>query len=455
MPQPSLNVPQPPAGSQAFAQAVHAYQQGDFSAAQAHLQHFLLSQPDHPDARHLLAVLQARHHAFAAAEPNFLAAMQSAPSRHDYRCNYALALHEQGRHPEALAHFHQVLAQQPDFPPALNGLGNTLCALGGAAQAVPVFQAALQAQPNDCFAHNNLGVAFKACGQSAAAIASFRQALALQPAYPEASANLALLLIDSSNAPDGSPAAREASRQEARLLLQTALQGQPNNRQAAEKLWQLAPFWHQPILGQRLLLRPYAASDAAFIGRCFNDATFMAGYHRYLSTEASPAQLAARLRESEQSLPGQSGSIDWLICRQGRQGQADQAIGLANLVDIASQHRRAEFLIGIPAAVRSPGLALEAGLLVLDFAFNRAGLNKLTSMVYQDNPYSQQSTLAAGFRQEGYRPEHLWDAASQRFFGVYENGQTATDFRVNPRLAKLSRRLLGRDVTAAPVEEGA
>lgn len=130
-----------------------------------------------------------------------------------------------------------------------------------------------------------------------------------------------------------------------------------------------------------------------------------------------------------------------------RQGESDP-IGLANLADIDLHHRRAELLIGIPAGQkRARGAGLEATLLAVGFAFNRARLNKLTSLVYEGNEPAQRNALELGFKQEGFRPQHLRVAGGD-YLGVFENGMTVADFRANRRLARLSRRLLGRDVTA-------
>ncbi|WP_292924187.1 hypothetical protein [Nitrosomonas sp.] len=40
------------------------------------------------------------------------------------------------------------------------------------------------------------------------------------------------------------------------------------------------------------------------------------------------------------------------------------------------------------------------------------------------------------------------DPIDGKFLDVYGNGMTLNDFRSNTRIAKLSRRLLGRDITA-------
>lgn len=417
-----------------FKLALAAYQNGDFTAARLHLGNFLALEPAHAEALHLSAVLSARDKRYADAEPNFLAAMRQEPKRPDFRCNYALSLHEQGRHQEAIEHFRLALGQQPGFVPALNGLGNACCALGEHQRAEEAFRQALRHDPGNPLLHNNLGNVLKESGRVSDAVASYRQSLSIDAGYAEAHVNLGIALKES------------GSLAEARAALGQALALRPGNRQATDNLWQIAPFWRQPVAGRHLVLRPYRESDAAFLGHCLANKNFMMHYHRFLSRGKSLATIAAHLRKAERLMPWQSGTVDWVIFRHGG---AERPVGLANLVDLNCLHRRAEFLVGIPAEEeRHAGVGLEASLLVLDFAFNRARLNKLTSLVYEDNPRSQKGTLGLGFQQEGYRPEHLFDANRQGYFGVYENGLTATAFRANPRLAHLSRRILGRDVTA-------
>jgi len=87
--------------------------------------------------------------------------------------------------------------------------------------------------------------------------------------------------------------------------------------------------------------------------------------------------------------------------------------------------------------------------------FNDAGLNKLTSHVMINNPHSQRSTLALGFEQEGLRQAHFHLSDKEALMDSFENGLTVSAFRASPRLARLSQRLLGRNIVAnSPVTGG-
>ncbi len=414
-----------------YIQALDAYRRGAYSAARERLETATTNMPDHGEAHHLLGVVLAREKRFAEAFVHFLAAIELAPLRHDFHCNYALALHESGNSEPAAARFRQVLDTHPDFAPALNGLGSTLFALGELSGAEQALRRALQIQPGNPQHPNNLGNVLRELGQLDQALPFYRQALSLQPGYGEAAFNLGVVL-------------KELNRdEEAHACFRQLLAIHPQYPQAAAQLEQVAGFWRAPLIGKHLVLRPYGEADAGFLQHCFGDNEFMTHYHRFLANGASRTKLAEALREAARTLPWRSRSMDWVIHRQGA------PIGLANLTDLDLHHRRAELQIGIPdAAQRHTGGGLEATLLVMDFAFNQARLNKLTSLVYEGNQRAQHNTLELGFKQEGFRPQHLRDRQGD-YWGVFENGLTVMDFRANRRLAKLAQRVLGRDVTEA------
>lgn len=386
--------------------------------------------------RHLLAILLARERRFGEAEAHFLAALRNAPERHDFRCNYALSLHERGDSEQAAVIFSKVLESQPAFAPALNGLGGALFRLGDLAGAEQAFRRALQVQPGVAHHHHNLGNVLKDRGLPEQALPFYRQALTLHPGYADAGFNLGVVL-------------KELNRvEEARACFERILQLKPDYPQATEQLEQVAAFWRAPLKGNHLVLRPYGEQDAAFLHRCFRDTDFMAHYNRFLSTQEPQTKLRAALRNAALTLPWRSRTVDWVIYRKDEtEHGTEHPIGLINLADLDLYHRRAELLIGIPAVLeRRAGAGLEASLLAIDFAFNRARLNKLTLLAYESNPHAQRNALELGFKQEGFRSQHL-RIEGQGYLGMFENGLTITDFRTNRRLARLSQRLLGRNVT--------
>ncbi len=175
----------------------------------------------------------------------------------------------------------------------------------------------------------------------------------------------------------------------------------------------------------------------------------MALYNCFIPRNKDPESLALKLREEELIHPCRKKSMSWVIARIS-DPHAKRSIGIANLVDIQMDHRKAEFLIGIPdPADRNGSIGAEATLLVMDFAFNKIRLNKLVTFVYSYNSASQKNALKIGFNQESFFRQHLWLPETREFIDVYGNGMTQNDFRMNKRAAKLSQRLLGRDITRA------
>jgi len=425
-----------PTSPNAYAQAVGAYQRGDLSLARQLLGEAIRTSPHHADAHHLLAVLLAQGGLLQEAEQTFLKAIELAPKRYDYVTNYALSLHDRGELERAAGLFQQVVRAKPDFAPAVNGLGSAIFRLGETVEAEKLFHHAIKLQPSNPQHHNNLGNVLKARNLVADAIESYGKAINLAPQYAEAHFNLGVVL-------------KEAGRlQDARASLTRALELKPGYAQVEEQLEQLAPYWDKPLIGQWVSLRRYSERDADFLYSSFRNAAFMARYNRSIPSNEPMTKLRAALRNSERTLPWISRSIDWVIHLKDESG-AERPIGMMNLVDLDFRNKRAEYIHGIvDSRDYHPKHSLEVFLLVLDFAFNQVRLNKLTSIVYEDNPQSQSLTLHLGFKQEGFRPRHMF-LPEKGFIGLYDNGMTVDDFRSNRQISKLSQRWLGRDVTQA------
>lgn len=409
--------------------AVRCQQSGQFTEAEKLCRQALAAYPGQADTLQLLAVVCAQNGDYQAANDYFTQAIAAAPTRADFHGNHANALWEQGHIDEAIAACRRSLALDANRAEVHNVLGNALLAQDRTEESTACFRKALALRPTYTHALNNLGNALQKLDKTEEAVSSYRQALALQPNYPEAYNNLgqaqkALGKID---------VAAQCFRQ--------ALELRPDFPKAATNFAEVNPVWLEPLEGKKLHLRRYREEDAAYLRQCFQNAGFMARYNHNIPRHQSLEDLAKKLRIAQDAHPCQSRTVDWVIFRK----DTGQPIGIANLVEIQFIHRRAEFLIGIPdAADRAGGAGLEATLLVLDHAFNRLGLNKLTTVVYGDNVSSQQNTLALGFVQESHLREQLAELDSGRFLDLYGNGMTQRDFRVNARLARLSRRLLER-----------
>ncbi len=215
--------------------------------------------------------------------------------------------------------------------------------------------------------------------------------------------------------------------------------------------------WNSPIACSKLRLAIPNESDFPFLQQCYANEEFMQQLLPMGRKSHSPESILSALRNNEFSV-AQSRTMHRIIKKEegadpfaiSLNGCNLKPIGLASLVDIQIAHRRAELLIGIPDNNDRQRASTIAMLLVLDFAFNQIGLHKLTSLVLANNPHSQKSTQAIGFIQEGFRRHHLRDPKTREWLDCYENGLTEDGFRENPVIVRVSKRLLGRDITLRP-----
>jgi len=417
--------------SEALQRAVRHQQSGQLSEAEAVCCQILTALPDQPDTLHLLAIIYAQTKRYALANENFHKAIALAPARADFAGNYANALWEQGSIEEAINYCERSLAINANQAEVLNVLGNALMAQNRHEKAAECFRQALHLRPRYPHALNNLGNALQKMNQAAEAIPCYQQAIELQGDYSEACNNLGQALKNLGRI------------DEARAQFHKALQLTPSFNQARNNLAEVDSCWLEPLEGKKLFLRRYEAQDAAYLRYCHQNNDFMTLYNQYIPRHQPIDELAAKLHQTQALHPCQTKSVDWIIVRKN----TGQPAGIANLVDLNLSHRRAEFLIGLPDSEdRTRGIALEATLLVLDYVFNRVKLNKLVAHVYAHNAFSQKNVLALGFTQESYLREHLVDPHG-KLLDVYGNGMTMRDFHSNPRISKLSQRMLGRDIT--------
>lgn len=411
--------------------AVRCQQTGQFQEAKTLCLQVCAVAPNQPDALHLLAIVSAQTGCYETANNYFVRAIASDPLRADFHSNYGNALWEQGCIEEAFIYCQHSLALDANRADIHNIMGNVFLSQKRLEEAAASFRKAIQLRPSYLHALNNLGNALQQMNKPEDAVACYRQALNLQENYPEAHNNL------------GQALKSLGKIDEARTHFHRAIKLRPDFHKAAHNYAEVDPIWLEPLDGKKLQLRRYREEDAGYLHQCYKNSTFMAQYNHYIPRHQHLIDLATKLRHAQDKHPCQLKTIDWIILK----GNSGQPTGIANLVEIQFVHRRAEFLIGLPnPADHASGTGLEATLLVLDFAFNRVGLNKLTTFVYGDNIPSQKNTMALGFVQESNLREQIWEPISGKFLNLYGNGMTLGDFRANKRLSKLSLRLLGRDI---------
>jgi tetratricopeptide (TPR) repeat protein len=158
--------------------------EGALPAAADCLEQALRLRPAYPEALNYRGIVCARQGQLAEAAARFREALRLKAGDAETQTNLAVALVRQGQRAEAAALLHAVLQRRPDYarahaylrqaqpPPAPAG------ADAGAAAA----------------GHNDAGVGYRRQGRLDEAARCFRQALELRPDFPEAYANLGLVL---------------------------------------------------------------------------------------------------------------------------------------------------------------------------------------------------------------------------------------------------------------------
>ncbi len=205
------------------------------------------------------------------------------------------------------------------------------------------------------------------------------------------------------------------------------------------------PGWNNILHGQGVRLRTPCVEDASFLLAVFGNPVFMRQFHRMSTRVWTLPMLRQYLASYRQDIAGDK-SRYWVVEALVPDSQGlplARAVGLASLAEVQIAHLRAEFLIGFPKPVSSV-LAFRASVLLIEHAFLNLGLQKLTSVVFADNTLAQQSTLAIGFAQEGYRVQHLRDPRTLDFIDCHENGLTREAYLAHGRMARVKARVESR-----------
>lgn len=127
------------------------------------------------------ALQLCQHGRFAEAKTLYRQVVAMAPQRFEPYLNGARIGLAEGDFEEALAWFERARQRWPDWPPALEGAGDALLALGRPAEALAVFERLQGLQPKSGAAFYGAGEALKQLGRIGAARAALEQAVALSP----------------------------------------------------------------------------------------------------------------------------------------------------------------------------------------------------------------------------------------------------------------------------------
>jgi tetratricopeptide (TPR) repeat protein len=144
--------------------------------------------------------------------------------RFNPRFNLGRALARKGRLDEAVAEYSQAIRLKPDYADAYSELCAALARLLRGDEAVAACRKALEIDPEHAAAYNNLAVALVFGGDLDGARQAYGEAIRLNPDYYEARSNLGALL------------ARQGSLDEAIVQFREALGVQPSYRSASNNL---------------------------------------------------------------------------------------------------------------------------------------------------------------------------------------------------------------------------
>lgn len=179
---------------QAMQAALRHHQAGQLQQAETLYRQILQTQPNHPDALHLLGVIAHQVGQHEAAAEMIGKAAKLAPQSAEYPANLGEALRALGRLDEAAASYRKAIRLNPKFAAAYNNLGIVLQQQGKGAESITAYRRAIAVKPDYPQAHNNLAIALKAQGDADGAIEHYRRAIALDPAGAEAHNNLGVTL---------------------------------------------------------------------------------------------------------------------------------------------------------------------------------------------------------------------------------------------------------------------
>jgi len=108
--------------------------------------------------------------------------------------NLGYVLVAQGRSAEAIKHYEEALAINPNYSEVINNLGTALLNQGRLDEAAKYYHRAIEIYPGFAEAYNNLGILLTKQGQTAEAIEQYRKAIELNPNRAEFYNNLGNLL---------------------------------------------------------------------------------------------------------------------------------------------------------------------------------------------------------------------------------------------------------------------
>ncbi len=174
------------AAAAAFNEGLSLLQSGRGREAEAHYRRILESEPNNPDALHLLGVSLRQSGRAKEAIESIKRAIAVNPRNAMYFSNLGTAFEATGDKEAALAAYRRAVAMRRDFPEAYFKLGTLLQATGKSALAAEALRRAVELKPDQAAWHLALGTALATIGRHEQAVTALRRAAELGPEVPEA-----------------------------------------------------------------------------------------------------------------------------------------------------------------------------------------------------------------------------------------------------------------------------
>jgi len=188
-----------PTADQLVQTGLTHHQAGALVQANEAYQEALKTDPNHPDALHLLGMIadQIGNHALAAELISL--AIKIKPDSPNYYCNLGSVLQSEGKFDEAIACFRQAINLDSDGALLHYNLAFSLQAQGQLQAATDSYRKAILLSPNHIESHSNLGHTLLTLDKIDQAIASYRQAISVAPDRAEMHFNLGTALSAQGN----------------------------------------------------------------------------------------------------------------------------------------------------------------------------------------------------------------------------------------------------------------
>ena len=170
--------------------AIQYYQSGQLKKAEHQYKRILETDPNQPDALHLLGVMAYQTGNLDEAVHLIKKAIRNNAKNPFYYNNLGAVFNAQDRYAEALSSYQSALKLDPNYADAHYNIGNIHQKQEMLEQAISSYQRALEIDSNHVNAWYNMGNALKSQGKPEQAIESYRQVIERNPSHSNAYNNI-------------------------------------------------------------------------------------------------------------------------------------------------------------------------------------------------------------------------------------------------------------------------